>query len=302
MAKKNDSVPTKATTPDDINQDFDTTAGFDDTPASYTDDHGDPAPDDDAEINEIDEDFSDAEEADDDEDERGSPDDEATARAGQTGMIVSRGGLAKQQSTGLARQNVEIGAPISDNADTPPPRSSGGMPAEPKLKDRAYTVTKAGVKDRLLSCSYESMLIYEGMAPVKQAYTMSGGLPPHPDLTRCLTKLIPFLAHVNEQVITSPYELKEGEKLPEQWKNFFVTGVTISATGCIISGYRALKGNRKLTLNTPHIDFDTDKESWYRHAQIVENIVRELQGEVALALEGKCYNPQMDLFDDKEAA
>lgn len=210
-------------------------------------------------------------------------------------------GLAIIPKTGVARRAQ--GMQVSHRADQGGYKAkSASLGEEPKLLNKAYDITKAAIKDGIMHASYTESLMYQDMQPVRRQFSMGGGLPVHPDLTRCFQKLVPFMAHVTEQVMATPYELERDQELPDLWSNFVVNKVAITDAGIVISGYRKLKGNRRLVVNTPFIDFDADRESWYRHAQVVEHLANELKAEVALALEGKAFNPQLNLFEQEEAA
>lgn len=218
--------------------------------------------------------------------------------------VVNKGVARRNQETGLSvsHRAVALATPSEQAQDTGSYQAqSGSLPPEPKLLNTMYGVTKASVKERILKAAYDQTFNYQDMGPVRKTCTMGGGLAVHPDLLRCLEKLVPYLAHVTEQVPASPYELEHGQALPLLWSNVVVNSVSITEKGVTLSGYKKLKGNRQLVLNSPFIEFNGERDSWYRHAEDVERLVEDLKSEVVLAIEGKAFNPQLGLFNDEQA-
>jgi hypothetical protein len=208
----------------------------------------------------------------------------------QTGMVVShRHALA-------AVQHFDAADGFATEAEA---QAAAGP--EPQ---KVYDIQKVKVKDNKLYTEYIEIHQGDGLEPRRFEITRNGGPQVHPDLKAQLHRLIPFLAHSCNQVTDrQPVDVAEsGEELPVVYLDYDVTGISVGENGVTIVGSRTIWGNRKLNLVSNFIDYgDENRDPWYPYAEDVAGIVLDVLAEACLAIDGKSWQPQLDLFDKKAA-
>lgn len=208
----------------------------------------------------------------------------------QTGMVVSH-------------RHVELAVAGHFDATDGYATEAEALAAAGPEPQKVYDIQKVKVKDNKLYTEYVEIHQGDGQEPRRFEITRNGGPQVHPDLKAQLQRLVPFLAHSCRQTTKTPVDIADtGEELGVEYLEFDVTGVSVGENGVTIVGSRTIWGNRKLNLVSNFIDYgDENREPWYPHADLVAAIVLDVLGEACLAIDGKCWAPQLDLFDKKAA-
>ena len=172
----------------------------------------------------------------------------------------------------------------------------------PEATPSIITIQKVKVKDQQLTCEFTEQRTQE--APPR-AFALTCAEQVHPDLPHRLSRLVPHLCLLTEQLTEGPdYWPDESEELPALFEQFTVTGFSMGKGqgGVTLIGQRELTGGRVLNLTTPYQSFD-DKPGSYPYAPLLETELLEALAEVEAALRGKCTDyRQLDLFEQPAAA
>ena len=187
-----------------------------------------------------------------------------------------------------------IVGPAGANPDTP---TGHGSEAAPSI----ITIQKAKLKDQHLTCEFTEQRTQD--APPR-SFALTCTEQVHPDLTNRLSRLVPHLCLLTEQLTEGPdYWPDDAEELPALFEQFTVTGFSMgrNQTGVTLIGQRELTGGRMLNLTTPYQSFD-DEQGSYPYAPLLETELLEALAEVEAALRGKCTESrQLDLFEQPAA-
>lgn len=206
----------------------------------------------------------------------------------QTGMVVSH-------------RHVELAGHNYDATDGYATEAEAVAAAGPEPQ-KVYDISKVKVKDNKLYTEYVEIHQGDGQEPRRFEITRNGGPQVHPDLKAQLQRLVPFLAHACHQTTKEPVDVAKNGELPADYLLFEVTSISLGENGVTLVGSRTIWGNRKLNLVSNFIDYgDENREPWYPHAEAVAQIVLDVLAEACLAIDGKSWLPQMDLFA-KQAA
>ena len=164
------------------------------------------------------------------------------------------------------------------------------------------TIQKVKLKDQRLTCEFTEQRSEE--APPR-AFALTCTEQIHPDLTHALSRLVPHLCLLAEQLTETPdYWPDESEELPALFEPFTVTGFSMGRNqgGVMLIGQRELAAGRVLNLTTPYQSFD-DEQASYPFAGLLETTLATALVEVEAALRGKCTDyRQLDLFDQPEGS
>ena len=164
------------------------------------------------------------------------------------------------------------------------------------------TIQKVKLEDLHLTCEFTEQRTPD--APPR-AFALTCTEQVHPDLTHRLSRLVPHLCLLAEQLTETPdYWPDEAEELPALFESFTVTGFSLGKNqgGVTLLGQRELIGGRVLNLTTPYQSFD-DEQGNYPYAPLLETELLEALTEVEAALRGKCTDyRQLDLFEQPAAA
>ena len=175
-------------------------------------------------------------------------------------------------------------------------------PDSPEATASIITIQKAKLKDQHLTCEFTEQRTQE--APPR-AFALTCAEQVHPDLTHRLSRLVPHLCLLAEQLAETPdYWPDAAEELPALFEQFTVTGFSMgrNQSGVTLIGQRELTGCRVLNLTTPYQSFD-DEQGNYPYAPLLETELLEALAEVEAALRGKCTDyRQLDLFEQPAAA
>ena len=175
-------------------------------------------------------------------------------------------------------------------------------PDSPEATASIITIQKAKLKDQHLMCEFTEQRTQE--APPR-AFALTCAEQVHPDLTHRLSRLVPHLCLLTEQLTEGPdYWPDESEELPTLFEQFTVTGFSMgrNQSGVTLIGQRELTGGRVLNLTTPYQSFD-DEQGSYPYAPLLETELLEALAEVEAALRGKCTDyRQLNLFEQPAAA
>ena len=159
------------------------------------------------------------------------------------------------------------------------------------------TIQKVKLKDRHLTCEFTEQRSEE--APPR-AFALTCTEQIHPDLTHALSRLVPHLCLLAEQLTETPdYWPDESEELPTLFEPFTVTGFSMGRNqgGVTLIGQRELAAGRVLNLTTPYQSFD-DEQATYPYTGLLETTLATALVEVEAALRGKCTEyRQLDLFE-----
>ncbi|SHJ40610.1 hypothetical protein SAMN02745146_3058 [Hymenobacter daecheongensis DSM 21074] len=159
------------------------------------------------------------------------------------------------------------------------------------------TIQKVKVKDQHLTCEFIEQRSEE--APPR-AFALTCTEQVHPDLTHALSRLVPHLCLLAEQLTeTTDYWPDESEELPTLFEPFTVTGFSMGRNqgGVTLIGQRELAAGRVLNLTTPYQSFD-DEQASYPYTGLLETTLATALVEVEAALRGKCTEyRQLDLFE-----
>ncbi|WP_426061500.1 hypothetical protein [Hymenobacter sp. B1770] len=164
------------------------------------------------------------------------------------------------------------------------------------------TIQKVKLKDQHLTCEFTEQRADD--APPR-SFALTCAELVHPDLTHRLSRLVPHLCLLAEQLTETPnYWPDTAEELPALFAQFTVTGFSMGhhQGGVTLIGQRELTGGRVLNLTTPYQSFD-DEQGNYPYAPLLETELLEALAEVEAALRGKCTDyRQLDLFEQPAAA
>ena len=159
------------------------------------------------------------------------------------------------------------------------------------------TIQKVKVKDQHLTCEFTEQRTDD--APPR-AFALTCAEQVHPDLTHALSRLVPHLCLLAEQLTETPdFWPDESEELPALFEPFTVTGFSMGRhqSGVTLIGQRELAGGRVLNLTTPYQSFD-DEHGSYPYTGLLETTLAAALTEVEAALRGKCTDyRQLDLFE-----
>jgi len=175
---------------------------------------------------------------------------------------------------------------------------AGSDPNSPEAITSLITIQKVKLKDQHLTCEFTEQRTPD--APPR-AFALTCAEQVHPDLLHALSRLVPHLCLLTEQLTETPdYWPDEAEELPALFESFTVTGFSLGKNqgGVTLLGQRVLAGGRVLHLTTPHQLFD-DEQTGYPFAGLLEVPLTAVLTEVEAALRGKCTDyRQLDLFDE----
>jgi hypothetical protein len=163
------------------------------------------------------------------------------------------------------------------------------------------TIQKAKLKDQHLTCEFTEQRTHD--APPR-AFALTCAEQVHPDLTHALSRLVPHLCLLAEQLTETPdFWPDESEELPALFEPFTVTGFSMGRyqSGVTLIGQRELAAGRVLNLTTPYQSFD-DEQASYPYTGLLETTLATALIEVEAALRGKCTDyRQLDLFEQPAA-
>lgn len=175
-------------------------------------------------------------------------------------------------------------------------------PDSPQAPTSIITIQKVKVKDQHLTCEFSEQRTDD--APPR-AFALTCTEQVHPDLTHALSRLVPHLCLLAEQLTETPdFWPDESEELPALFGPFTVTGFSLGRhqSGVTLSGRRELTGGRVLNLTTPYQSFD-DEPGSYPYTGLLETTLATALTEVEAALRGKCTDyRQLDLFEQPASA
>lgn len=158
------------------------------------------------------------------------------------------------------------------------------------------TILRAKVKDQHLTCEFTEQ---RGEDAPARSFALTCQEQVHPDLPHVISRLIPHLCLLTEQLDETPdFWPSDDEELPARFESFTVTGFAMGKNqgGVTLVGQRELTGGRVLNLVTPYQSFD-DEQSSYPYAGLLEATLATVLAEVEAALRGKCTDyRQLDLF------
>lgn len=160
------------------------------------------------------------------------------------------------------------------------------------------TIQKARVKDQHLTCEFTEQRTPD--APPR-AFALTCFEQIHPDLAHVLSRLVPHLCLLTEQLTETPdFWPDVAEELPATFEPFTVTGFSMGKGqgGVTLIGQRTLTGNKVLNLTSPYVSFADETDAAYPYAPLLETELATALAEVEAALRGKCTEyRQLDLFD-----
>lgn len=179
----------------------------------------------------------------------------------------------------------------------------GSPPAlSPEATLSIITIQKVKLKDQHLTCEFTEQ---RGEDAPPRAFALTCAEQVHPDLTHTLSRLVPHLCLLTEQLTETPdFWPDEAEDLPARFEFFSVTGFSMGKNqgGVTLIGQRQLAGGRVLNLTTPYQSFD-DEQNSYAYAGLLETTLATALIEVEAALRGKCTEyRQLDLFEQPAPA
>jgi len=179
----------------------------------------------------------------------------------------------------------------------------GSLPAlSPEVTLSIITIQKVKLKDQHLTCEFTEQ---RGEDAPPRAFALTCAEQVHPDLMHTLSRLVPHLCLLTEQLTETPdFWPDEAEDLPTRFEFFSVTGFSMSKNqgGVTLIGQRQLASSRVLNLTTPYQSFD-DEQNSYAYAGLLETTLATALIEVEAALRGKCTDyRQLDLFEQPASA
>ncbi len=170
-------------------------------------------------------------------------------------------------------------------------------PDSPEATTSIIAIQRVKVKDQHLTCEFTEQRTQEAPA---RAFALTCTEQVHPDLTHALSRLVPHLCLLTEQLTETPdFWPDESEELPALFGSFTVTGFSVGRNqgGVTLIGQRELTGGRVLNLTTPYQSFD-DEQATYSYTGLLETTLATALTEVEAALRGKCTEyRQLDLFE-----
>ena len=171
-------------------------------------------------------------------------------------------------------------------------------PDSPEATISIITIQKVKLKDQHLTCEFTEQRTDD--APPR-AFALTCAEQVHPDLTHALSRLVPHLCLLAEQLTETPdFWPDESEELPVLFEPFTVTGFSMGRhqSGVTLIGQRELTGGRVLNLTSPYQSFD-DEHGSYPYTGLLETTLAIALAEVEAALRGKCTDyRQLDLFEE----
>ena len=185
-----------------------------------------------------------------------------------------------------------------------PTGTDAGSPAgsHPEATASIITIQKVKLKNQQLTCEFTEQRTQD--AP-PHAFALTCTEQVHPDLTHALSRLVPHLCLLAEQLTETPdYWPDESEELPALFELFTVPGFSMGRHqgGVTLTGQRELTGGRALNLTTPYQSFDEGQVS-YDYTGLMEATLAAALAEVEAALRGKCNEyRQLDLFEQPGTA
>ena len=175
-------------------------------------------------------------------------------------------------------------------------------PATDDGKKSVLTISKARIKKGLLYCEFTEQ--HDPQAPAR-ALALTCAEQAHPDLPHVLSRLVPHLCLLAEQLPETPdFWPDEAEELPPVFAPFAVTGFSVGKQqgGVTLIGQRTLNGGKVLNLNSPYVSFEDETEAAYPYAPLLQAELAAALAEVELALRGKCSDAgkQLALFETEQ--
>ncbi|MET4073654.1 hypothetical protein [Hymenobacter sp. UYCo722] len=179
----------------------------------------------------------------------------------------------------------------------------GPCPGAPEATASIIAIHKVKFKDQRLTCEFTEQRTQE--APPR-AFALTCAEQIHPDLAHRLSRLVPHLCLLTEQLNETPdFWPDTAEELPARFQAFTVTGFAMGKgqSGVTLIGQRALTTGKVLNLTSPYVSFDDETDAAYAYAPLLETELGEALTEVEAALRGKCTDyRQLDLFEQPQAA
>jgi hypothetical protein len=179
----------------------------------------------------------------------------------------------------------------------------GPGPGAPQATASIITIQKVKLKDQHLTCEFTEQRTQE-VPP--RAFALTCAEQIHPDLAHRLSRLVPHLCLLTEQLNETPdFWPDTAEELPARFQAFTVTGFSMGKghSGVTLMGQRQLTAGKVLNLTSPYVSFDDETDAAYAYAPLLETELSEALAEVEAALRGKCTDyRQLDLFEQPGAA
>ena len=176
-------------------------------------------------------------------------------------------------------------------------------PTAPEATASLILIQKVKLKDQHLTCEFTEQRTPEAPA---RAFALTCAEQAHPDLPHVLSRLVPHLCLLAEQLPEIPdFWPDEAEELPPVFAPFAVTGFSVGKQqgGVTLIGQRTLNGGKVLNLNSPYVSFEDETEAAYPYAPLLQAELAAALAEVEAALRGKCTDyRQLDLFEQPGAA
>ena len=173
----------------------------------------------------------------------------------------------------------------------------------PEATASIISTQKVRLKDQQLTCEFTEQRIQD--APPR-AFALTCAEQVHPDLSHRLSRLVPHLCLLTEQLTETPdFWPDTAEELPARFQAFTVTGFSMgkSQSGVTLIGQRALTAGKVLNLTSPYVSFADETDAAYAYAPLLETELGEALAEVEAALRGKCTDyRQLDLFEQPGTA
>jgi hypothetical protein len=180
---------------------------------------------------------------------------------------------------------------------------AGADAGSPTATASIITIQKVKLKDQQLTCEFTEQRTQD--APPR-AFALTCAEQVHPDLPHVLSRLVPHLCLLTEQLTETPdFWPDVAEELPTRFEAFTVTGFSMGKGqgGVTLIGQRALTGNKVLNLTSPYVSFADETDAAYPYAPLLETELAEALTEVEAALRGKCTDyRQLDLFEQPGSA
>jgi len=176
-------------------------------------------------------------------------------------------------------------------------------PDSPEATTSIITIQKARLKDQHLTCEFTEQRSEDAPA---RAFALTCYEQVHSDLTHRLSRLVPHLCLLTEQLTETPdFWPDEAGELPGRFEAFTVTGLSVGKNqpGVTLIGQRTLTAGKVLNLTSPYVSFDDETEVAYAYAPLLESELADALAEVEAALRGKCTGyRQLDLFEQPVSA
>ena len=170
-------------------------------------------------------------------------------------------------------------------------------PTAPEAAQSIILIQKVKLKDQHLSCEFTEQRTAEAPA---RAFALTCNELVHPDLPHALSRLVPHLCLLAEQLPETPdFWPDVAEELPAVFAPFTVTGFSVGKGqgGATLTGQRQLTGGKVLNLTSPYVPFADETDTAYPYTGLLETTLAAALAEVEAALRGKCTDSrQLDLF------